>query len=61
MIGKIGKGFFIPFQVILDSSGPGGGGGGFLDYEHTFHFIFIFILLRRVALQPELFYKGPST
>ena len=24
-------------------------------------FIFIFILLRRVALQPELFYKGPST
>ena len=26
------------------------------------HFIsFHFILLRRVALQPELFYKGPST
>ena len=24
-------------------------------------FIFIFILLRRVALQPELFYNGPST
>ena len=30
----------------------------------VFHFIsfhFHFILLRRVALQPELFYKGPST
>ena len=24
-------------------------------------FYFIFILLRRVALPPELFYKGPST